>query len=120
MKKCFVLFVMLLSLTACNEEKTDTIKLNELLNFSTIKNDSEVIYSDQQTVDLFKNAVRHAVKVDGIVDVADPPYQFKMADDVYFLWLHDGGGALMHANDTHTIYQLTEQDAKHLTELLNE
>ena len=119
MKKCFMLIVMLLCLTACSEEKTDIIKLNELLNFSTIKNDSEVIYNDQQTVELFKNAVQHAVKVDGIADVADPPYQFKMAGDVYFLWLHDDGGALMHATNTHTIYQLTEQDAKHLTELLN-
>lgn len=120
MKKLFVLFAALVSLIACSEKNMDTVKLNELLNFSTIKNDSEVIYSDQQTVELFKNAVKHAVKVDGIVDVADPPYQFKVGGDVYFLWLDHVGGALMHANDTHTIYQLADQDAKHLKELLNE
>ena len=111
---------MLVCLTACNKETMDTVKLNELLNFSTIKKDSEVIYNDPKTVELFKNAVQHAVKVDGIADVADPPYQFKVEGDVYFLWLHHVGGALMHANDTHTIYRLTEQDAKHLAELLNQ
>lgn len=119
MKKWLVLFVMLITVVACTEAQSGTVKLNELINFSTIKLDSEKIFTDDQ-VAIFKSAVDNAVKIDGIVDVSDPMYQFNLAGKDYFLWLTNGGGSIMHANNTHIIYHLTEKDAQQLQTIVND
>ncbi len=121
MKKIIVLFLIMIALVACADGKSDHVKVVELTNFSTMKKETERNYTDEYTVDIFNNAVKHAMKVDGIVDVADPMYQFELADETYFLWLfeEDKEGSIMNKSDTHTIYRVTERDTTQLKEILN-
>lgn len=121
MKKITVLFLIVIALVAYTKELSDTVKIVELTNFSIIKKDTKRTYSDVHTVNIFNDAIENALKVDGIVDVADPVYKFKLAGEAYFLWLYDEveGGSLMNRNDTHTIYRVTEKDATLLKEILN-
>lgn len=103
-------------LVACSE---NNVKLNELVSFSKVKTETEKTYTDELEVEIFRNAIEHAIKLDGIVDVVDPMYKFKLDGKEYFLWLHDAGGSIMETNDTHTIYKLLEEDAKQLKEVVN-
>ncbi len=119
MKKVLVLMMFtLITLVACSEEKVDKVQIHELENFSTIKKDMEETYLNSNDINVFRNAVKNAVKLDGIVNVVDPMYKFELEQESYFLWLNDQGGSIMNTNDTHTLFTLTDESFTQLKEIL--
>ena len=120
MKK-FISFIFITAfvsivLAGCSENR---VKVESLINSSISQKDIDEIYSDELAVNAFKSAVQNSFKVDGIVDVSEPMYKFKVAGEEYYLWLFDDGGSLMKSNDTHTIYRLIEEDVAQLKNILN-
>ncbi|MFJ7730617.1 hypothetical protein ACIQXF_01855 [Lysinibacillus sp. NPDC097231] len=119
MKKILVLMIFtVMTLIACSEEKADKVQIHELENFSTIKKGTEEISLNSNDIDVFRNAVKNAVKLNGIVNVVDPMYRFELEKESYFLWLNDQGGSIMNTNDTHTLYTLTDESFTQLKEIL--
>lgn len=72
----------------------------------------------QIDVDVLTKAVKNAVKVPGIVNMANPQYKFSLGDQVYRLWIDDVSGVIMNTEDTTTIYSLTETSLIEVKELV--
>ncbi|MER1985356.1 MAG: hypothetical protein ABS949_03050 [Solibacillus sp.] len=118
MKRLIRLLVVALLLAACSSDDTNAVKLYEVADFDKVKKETVILYTTEQDVAVFEQAVEDAIQLPGIVDVYSPMYLFEAASKSYYLWLHEEGGSLMDVADTHTIYQLTEQSATTLKELL--
>lgn len=81
-------------------------------------NDLEL--KDAEEKDIFKRAVSNAKKEPGIVNMAEPQYQFSIGEDTYFLWITKESGTIMNTKDTHTIYTLSSITVKEVYEFFNE
>lgn len=51
--------------------------------------------------------------------MADPEYKIEIGEKTYFLWIDEKSGTIMHTEDTHTIYSLSNNSIKQVNELLN-
>ncbi|GAE29954.1 hypothetical protein [Halalkalibacter hemicellulosilyticus] len=110
MEKC-TLFCIVTSLTlvGCSyihmseEVAQDHVETICNTNVNALELKSEV------EIDMFKSAVRHAKQEPGLVNMSKHQYQFCIDGDAYFLWSTEESGVIMHANDTHTIFTLSDQ-----------
>jgi hypothetical protein len=115
--KMLIIFVGI-TLFACSNENLEKVTIFDLENGS-----ENVVLTDKEAIEIIKDAIKGANKQPGIVDMADPQYKINHGDEIYFLWLtsSDGTiGTIMNANDTHTIYTLSERSSDQLKELLVE
>jgi len=87
-----------------------------------MKNGSEkVIFKEKKAIRNIEEAVKSAERQPGIVDMTDPQYKIVLGEEIYYLWLtrSDGTvGTIMDAEDTHTIFLLSEQSTTQLNEML--
>ena len=131
---CTCLFLMLLFGTASCSNKSETEPKDEKLEKPTVEmkdvklevpivevqrlhrldGESPVVFRDSIDIKLFNEAVKTAVKEPGLANMSDPMYKVTVGDDSYFLWLINGQGTIMNAQDTHTIYSLQEHSTKAL------
>ncbi|WP_168123028.1 hypothetical protein [Paenibacillus sp. HB172176] len=83
---------------------------------------SEHIIKDKDAVKAFTYGVRFADKQPGEVDIAAPPYQFKLGENSYYLWVSEryGLGTLMKLPNTGTTYRIGTSRAKELLDILEE
>ena len=115
--KVALLSLLAFVLLGCNE-KTDalaTVSISIGAEFGKINPDFIKKYQDEESLTLFQQAIATAVKDEGIVNMASPEYDVQIVDKAgnkygYHLWLGDKGqnSSLMHVEDTHTIYTISE------------
>jgi hypothetical protein len=93
--------------------------------FGKVNPDFFAVFEDRPTLNLFKLAVSKAVKLPGIVDVAQPDYDVEMVyanghKEGLHMWLYPEGpaGAIMYLTNTHIICTLPEDIAGRLAGLL--
>lgn len=100
----------------------DEVVFYKMNSFSEVDEESKVTYTDSTTYQVFQMAVKKAKKLPGVVDVASPQYGFELDHKSYFLWLDEGRktGSLMHAEDTHYLYHLSEDSLQPLYDLVRE
>ncbi|MEA0562445.1 hypothetical protein [Lysinibacillus irui] len=86
-----------------------------------------VIYEDEESLDLFQQAISTAVKNEGVVDMASPEYDLQVVDTAgnkygYHLWLGENGqsSVLMNTKDTHTIYTISKDYTEALIALVRQ
>lgn len=106
-------------LLGCNEKPDDELAKVSISNgaeFGKINRDFIKKYDDEESLTLFQQAIATAVKNEGVVNMASPEYDVQIVDKEgnkygYHLWLGDKGqnSSLMHVEDTHTIYTLSEE-----------
>ena len=95
------------------------------------KEDSDLIVSSSETdnTEIFetvKNIISDAIKQDGVVDIEEPNYDLEIIyeDDSIkeiYLWLMEvegGKGSLMEVEDTHIVYNFSEELNAKLIDLL--
>lgn len=121
-----LLLVMLLTLTACqngllNEEQqsAEKIVLHQMKSFGQVKENSQLEVTDEQTIELFTEAISHAAKVEGVVDVVDPNFKVDFGDKEFYLWVSPDHGSIMDEADTHTLYTLEQKHAEQLYSFLS-
>ena len=122
------IIVIGLLLVGCSQEKVETI---ETVATSTSETNGAVSKSNSETrmeslnlkeaneVDLFNKAVNEATKEPGIVNMANPHYQFSLDGEYYFLWIDATSGTIMNKKDTNTIYSLSITSVQEINEFLN-
>ncbi|MDW0118639.1 hypothetical protein QTL97_17070 [Sporosarcina thermotolerans] len=105
--------------SGCSSKNNQKVVVYEMESFSDIKKDSLTSFTDPEVVNDFVKAFNNAVKMIGIVNMADPEYKVEIGEESYFLWINEERGTIMNLNDTHTIYTLSKSSAKKINELLN-
>ncbi|WP_262176656.1 hypothetical protein [Saccharococcus sp. Marseille-Q5394] len=103
----------------CSSKNNQKVDVYEMDSFSDIKKDSLTSFTDSEIVNDFVKAFNNAVKMPGIVNMAEPEYKVEFGEESYFLWINEDSGTIMNLNDTHTIYTLSKSSAKTINELLN-
>ncbi|WP_269898530.1 hypothetical protein [Lysinibacillus sp. JK80] len=87
-----------------------------MVKFNKVNTDFFKEYTDEESLTLFQQAIATTVKNEGVVNMASPEYDVQIVDKAgnkygYHLWLGDKGqnSSLMHVEDTHTIYTISEE-----------
>ncbi|RXJ04393.1 hypothetical protein DS745_03135 [Anaerobacillus alkaliphilus] len=73
----------------------------------------------KEGIELFAKAVATSKKEPGIVNMANPQYQFSLGEESYFLWITEKAGTIMNTKDTHTIYSLSRSSVEEIYEFVN-
>ena len=119
MRKVFVL-IILLALGACSTTGPEKVDVYEIPGSSENKQKTLISsFTDSETVNVFVEAFKNAVKEPGIVDMIDPRYQVKVDGKTYFLWIDKDYGIIMDSEDNHTIYSLSNESALKILNLLS-
>ena len=118
-KNLFIATGFVFILGACtNEQSLEKVEVQEAVNFSESKSNTLQTITNESDIKIIKEVFEKAVKVDGIVNMAEPHYTIKFGDEMYFLWLDETNNAtIMNAEDTHTIY--TIRNAEKIMEIIN-
>ena len=136
----FIVLVFLMSsiLLACQQEKQPLdsdkeikeVTIFESTEFKKEKSELIVSASDTKQSEIFvpvKNILVDARKQDGVVDMVEPNYYLEMIYEdntrkEFHLWLMDvegGKGSIMETEDTHILYNFSEELNTQLIHLLN-
>ncbi|MCD8503143.1 MAG: hypothetical protein LRY71_17675 [Bacillaceae bacterium] len=79
----------------------------------------ETVFLQEPTeFQIFSEAVETAIQLDGIFNMTTPDYYFFLEDKLYGLWVSDKSGVIMNMEDTHTIYELTNESLKAINNYL--
>lgn len=117
---CF-LSAVLLGCQSANSEPLPAGELSKISisisnGFGKVDGDFLAEYEDQETLDLFKHAISHAAKREGIADMAEPEFDVKITftngkKQSYHLWVGEKGqqSILMNVKDTNTTYVISEE-----------
>jgi len=129
MKNLSVVIIAIgLSLVGCSQEEVDPIAS---VATSTSETNGTVSKSNSETrmeslnlkeaneIAIFNKAVNGATKEPGIVNMANPHYQFNIDGESYFLWIDEISGTIMNKKDTNTIYSLSITSVQEINEFLN-
>lgn len=123
-----VIIAIGLSLVGCSQEEVDPIAS---VATSTSETNGTVSKSNSETrmeslnlkeaneIAIFNKAVNEAIKEPGIVNMANPHYQFTIDGESYFLWIDATSGTIMNKKDTNTIYSLSITSVQEINEFLN-
>lgn len=142
MKKGIVLLALLIAislpLVGCNKDEIEDSSINLVfdgeiteVSISKIK-DSDATVSDfsgtlkdKEALKTFKNIIFNATKEEGIVNMSNPEFNIKLtyedgSKQEFNLWLGKDGqkSSLMKTNNTHSIYTISEEDTRELTDLM--
>ena len=132
----FVLSLTLISISLIGCQSKDSnahsdtniskVNISKSSGFGKANTDDFLIeYEDKETLDIFDNAISNAIKRNGIVSIVEPEFDLSVSytdgdKQVYHLWLGEKGktSILMNANDTHIIYDISEEVTNQLVDLV--
>ena len=121
-----MLLVTIFALAACQngllnaeQQSTNKIVLYQMESFGLVIENSRVEVTDEQTIELFAEAIAHADKVSGVADVADLDFKVEFGEKEVYLWVAEDHGSVMDEADTHTLYTMEERHANQLYSFLS-
>ena len=107
------------------DENISKVSISKSNGFGQVNSDFCTVYEDKATLNLFRNAISNAVKVEGIADMAEPEFDIKVVytngnKQGYHLWIGGKGqiSTLMNVKDTHSIYSISEEITNQLVILI--
>ncbi|MGB6780339.1 MAG: hypothetical protein WBE33_16415 [Planococcus citreus] len=110
---------MIVILSACQngllnaeQQSVDKIVLHQMKSFGEVMENSRVEVTDEQTIELFAEAISRADKVSGVADVVDPDFKVEFGEKEFYLWVSADHGSVMDEADTHTLYTMEEKHAE--------
>ncbi|MBO0587867.1 hypothetical protein [Sporosarcina sp. E16_8] len=119
MKKLSILFIIIgLLLVGCSQKEQIETSSPVGKSNSGLKME-HLDLKGKNEIATFNTAVRDSTKQPGIVNMANPQYQFSLGEDSYFLWSTVDNGTIMNTKDTHTIYSLSSSSIKEVNEFVN-
>lgn len=129
MKNLSVVIIAIgLSLVGCAKEEVEPIATVA----SSISETSETVaksnsvsrmeyldLKEANEIAIFNKAVSEATKEPGIVNMANPHYQFSIDGEFYFLWIDANSGTIMNTKDSHTKYSLSITSVQEINEFIS-
>ncbi|NIK78485.1 hypothetical protein FHS15_003623 [Paenibacillus castaneae] len=114
-----VLAAVLLFLFRMSEER---VVVQRMIDFENEEPNSEMEWTDRDSVKTFVYGVRFAKKEQGIVDISAPPYSFKLGENRYLLWISPQFKRVQFAKSEHsgTLYTMRQATAERLKKLLSQ
>jgi len=110
-----------------NEIDITQVSISNAKGFSNVNTNFFTVYEDKESLKVFKDVVSSAVRVQGIVDLVAPEFDFEIVyndgnKQVYHLWVGESGkkSTIMKVEDTHTIYTVPAAITDKLIELLEQ
>ena len=107
------------------DENISKVSFSKSNGFGKVNSEFFRVYEDKETLEIFKNAISNAVKLEGIADMAEPEFDIKVVytdgnKQGYHLWVGKKGrkSTIMNVNDTHTIYSISEEITNNLIDLV--
>lgn len=107
------------------DENISKVSISKSNGFGKVNSEFFTVYEDKETLEIFKNAISNAVKLEGIADMAEPEFDIKVVytdgnKQGYHLWVGEKGqkSTIMNVNDTHTIYSISEEITNKLIDLV--
>lgn len=83
--------------------------LTDYLQADTKTHSTYLTITDPEDIEAANKLIEKALPMPGIANMAEPDVRFELEEKQYFLWWNDDGSAsLMHAEDTHAIYTISE------------
>lgn len=120
MKKRFILFIVIaFALIGCSQKPNNEVTEVTTKTHTETNADNEIELEGTEEIDIFTKAVENAKKEPGIVNMANPQYQFSIGKESYFLWITEDSGTIMNRKDTHTIYSLSSSSVKEVYDFVN-
>lgn len=111
-----------------SEEDIETLELEgEMIkiNVSKWEENDTIVFKDDKSIETFNTIFTSAVKADGIVNMTSPEFKINIfyANEIkqyFYLWLGDKGetSILMNTDDTHIIYDVSEEMTDKLNDLI--
>ncbi|MDQ0115357.1 hypothetical protein [Paenibacillus harenae] len=100
----------------------DQVVAHRMLDFDKIEPNTEMVWTEQDDMKTFEYAVRFANKNPGIVDIAAPPYSFKLGGDTYWLYASPEYNVMQFINSkaSGTLYTVRKSSADRIRKLLEE
>ncbi|CAG9620320.1 hypothetical protein [Sutcliffiella rhizosphaerae] len=102
-----------------------SVSISASTGFGTTNTEFFVTYSDEISLTFFEQLLAQATKESGSVNMPNPEYDMEvlyMEDEnvTYHLWVGDSGhnSTIMKAEDTHTIYTISEDFTLQLIEMI--
>lgn len=99
-----------------SNKEISKVNVSNSLEFGKVNANLFVVYEDEETLELFQNAITNNVRLDGIVDLSEPEYDLEIIfsngnKEGYHLWVGEKGQTsnLMKVNDTHTVYSISAE-----------
>jgi len=129
-----VIVFLLIGLSGCQKTpavgSVQDVKKIEILQGEGFHENKPVVktFSGEEQIAAIVKAIKTSTKMDGILDVTEPPYTLKLYyenDEIktYHLWVEKSGinyySMIMDVEDTHIGYKLTEESVKVLLELID-
>ncbi|HHT96683.1 MAG TPA: hypothetical protein GXZ90_02155 [Clostridiales bacterium] len=135
MRLGIALLLMSVVLLGCQQQDNKLelkreIKEVNIFKSNKFKKENSVLFisfsntNDTEILEIVKNIINDAIKQEGIVDITEPDYDLEIIyeDDStkeLYLWLLEGGiGSLMEVEDTHTVYNFSEELNNELIDLI--
>ncbi|KOS67967.1 hypothetical protein AEA09_04955 [Lysinibacillus contaminans] len=107
------------------DEDLSKVSISKSSGFGKVNSDFYIVYEDKETLDIFKNAITNAVKLEGIADMEEPQFDLKVIytdrnKQGYHLWVGEKGqkSTLMNVDDTHIRYSISEEITNQLIDLV--
>ncbi len=103
-----LLLVIALLLAACSPDiHADQIAVYSFTSFHGWGGDPVIVLEDEEAVNAFTETLSEGSRLSGAVDVVEPDWTVVLdGKDAWHLWLDDENGSAMHADDTHTLYEV--------------
>ena len=108
-------------LSACNSEVSNnqSTEIKEVQKTTTYMESTAIHITSDSHIAWLHELFHNAIKLDGIVNMADPQYRIQLKAKQYNVWFNeDGTAAFMDIEDTHTLYKVS--DAAKLKEIIHE
>ncbi|TMW71199.1 hypothetical protein [Alteribacter natronophilus] len=106
-------------------DDVDRIHVSEFERFGSIDGEDPLTITQEDELNIILTAINSSQRIDGSVDMAEGDYDFEIilhdeSPHGFHFWLpaENTTGTIMNVNDTETIYDLTEESSRELTELL--
>lgn len=100
----------------------EQVVAHRMLNFDKIEPGTEMVWQAKEDIKIFQYAVRFAKKNPGVVDIAAPPYSFKLGGDTYWLYASPKYEVMQFINskESGTLYTVRKSSADQIRKLLEE
>ena len=124
MKKALIFLSLIgMVLAGCSQEKLVVEETASKLDIAITPKENPgttKLELNKEEIVIFKRAVKDSIKEPGIVNMANPQFQFAIDGESYFLWISEEAGTIMDINDTHTIYTISSGSHKEIYGIINE
>ncbi|MFD2042867.1 hypothetical protein ACFSTA_00930 [Ornithinibacillus salinisoli] len=128
--KNLFLLIVVMNIVACSSNDINItnvveIQVTEFDTFGSVNHEDPVVFTDEETVETFMEAIHSAKKEEGVVDMDFGDFDLNVIssdgkEEGFHLWLREDmeRGSIMRVENTHVVYTLSKKSTQELKDIL--